>query len=100
MRHAQGKRLVQEHTHEARKNEKFDSTIFGSREEQERYISNFSKRKVSGGKNLDFIQLVGLDLTTKFSAMKWIPLLQLVVPMYPILVIFFITSQGLLALEQ
>ena len=39
--------------------------------------------------NVDFIQLVGLGLTTKFSAMEWIPHLQFVVPLYLILVRLF-----------
>ena len=45
--------------------------------------------KVSAGKNVDFIQLVGLTLTAKFSAMEWIALLQLVVLVYLILVRLF-----------
>ena len=44
---------------------------------------------MSTGKNVDFIQLVGLGLTTKFSPMEWIPLLQVVVLVYLILVRLF-----------
>ena len=60
---ARGKHPMEVHHQEARKNARYDTNILISMEEQSRYLSDFSKRKIWAGKSVDFLRLHGLGLT-------------------------------------
>ena len=73
---AQGKHPMEAHYQEALTKARY-TNIFNSMEEQSRYLSYFSNRKIWVGKSIDYLRLHGLSLTKRFDVMMWILLLTL-----------------------
>ena len=86
---AQGKRPAepsQPGEAEARRKARFDTGLFTSMEEYQRYKQKFSHRKVVPGRNINFSQLQHFDFEGLFARMGWLPLVTISEPIFPTLV--------------
>ena len=83
------RRPMEDHQQKARQKPRYDTSILDSKEEQSLYLSNFSKRTIWAGKDVDFVGLHNLGLTERFGKMKGLPLLTLCTPLYMTLVRLF-----------
>ena len=97
---AQGKHPMEAHYQEALTKARYNTNIFNSMEEQSRYLSYFSDRKIWVGKSIDFLILHGLSLTKRFDVMMWIPLLTLCTLVYTTLVRLLLQSKVFLNMSH
>ena len=82
-----GKQLIEAKPYVvSRKARGFANCTFLSLEEEKHFLEDFSDRKISPGKNIDFYDSKGLGLEQIFSKMEWLPLLSLCTPAYTTLV--------------
>ncbi|RVW62828.1 Retrovirus-related Pol polyprotein from transposon RE1 [Vitis vinifera] len=58
---------------EARRKARYDTALFGSVEDYQRYKTHFAKRKVVPGRNINFFQLQSLGFEGLFIRMGWLP---------------------------
>ncbi|RVW98981.1 hypothetical protein CK203_033750 [Vitis vinifera] len=86
----QGKRLAepsqQPEQTEARRKARYDTALFGSVEDYQRYKTHFAKRKVVPGRNINFFQLQSLGFEGLFTRMGWLPVVTVYEPIFPTLV--------------
>ncbi|RVW22465.1 hypothetical protein CK203_112792 [Vitis vinifera] len=87
---AQGKRPAepsqQPEQTEARRKARYDTALFGSVEDYQRYKTHFAKRKVVPGRNINFFQLQSLGFEGLFTRMGWLPVVTVYKPIFPTLV--------------
>ena len=87
---AQGKRPAepsqQPEQTEARRKARYDTALFGSVEDYQRYKTHFAKRKVVPGRNINFFQLQSLGFEGLFIRMGWLPVVTVYEPIFPTLV--------------
>ncbi|KAL6323725.1 hypothetical protein AAG906_002193 [Vitis piasezkii] len=90
---AQGKRPAepsqQPERTEARRKARYDTALFGSVEDYQRYKTHFAKRKVVPGRNINFSQLQSLGFEGLFIRMGWLPVVTVSEPIFPTLVCAF-----------
>ncbi|RVW19280.1 Retrovirus-related Pol polyprotein from transposon RE1 [Vitis vinifera] len=90
---AQGKRPAepsqQPEQTEARRKARYDTALFGSVEDYQRYKTHFAKRKVVPGRNINFSQLQSLGFEGLFIRMGWLPVVTVSEPIFPTLVSAF-----------
>ena len=86
---AQGKHPVEpsqpEQTEDRRK-ARFDTTLFSSNEDYQRYKQKFAQRKVIPGRSVNFSQLQHFDFERLFGRMGWLPVVTISEPVFPTLV--------------
>ena len=83
---AQGKRPAEPSQSEARRKARFDTTLFSSMEDYQRYKEKFAMRKVVPGRNINFSQLQHFELEGLFSRMGWLPMVTISEPIFLTLV--------------
>ena len=83
---AQGKRPAEPSETEARRKARFDTHLFSTAEEHQRYKSLFAKRTILPGRDIDFVQLSSFGFQDLFARMGWLPLVALTEPIFPTLV--------------
>ncbi|RVW82887.1 hypothetical protein CK203_038296 [Vitis vinifera] len=87
---AQGKRPAepsqQPEQTETRRKARYDTALFGSVEDYQRYKTHFAKRKVVPGRNINFFQLQSLGFEGLFTRMGWLPVVTVYEPIFPTLV--------------
>ncbi|RVW22947.1 hypothetical protein CK203_093632 [Vitis vinifera] len=71
---------------EARRKARYDTALFGSVEDYQRYKTHFAKRKVVPGRNINFFQLQSLGFEGLFTRMGWLPVVTVYEPIFPTLV--------------
>ncbi|KAL6322380.1 hypothetical protein AAG906_007933 [Vitis piasezkii] len=71
---------------EARRKARYDTALFGSVEDYQRYKTHFAKRKVVPGRNINFFQLQGFGFEELFTRMGWLPVVTVYEPIFPTLV--------------
>ena len=71
---------------EARRKARFDTGLFTSMEEYQRYKHKFAQRKVVPGRNINFSQLQDFGFERLFARMGWLPLVTISEPIFPTLV--------------
>ena len=86
---AQGKHPVepsQPEQPEARRKARFDTTLFSSNEDYQRYKQKFAQRKVIPGRSVNFSQLQHFGFEGLFGRMGWLPVVTISEPVFPTLV--------------
>ncbi|WKA01570.1 hypothetical protein VitviT2T_019845 [Vitis vinifera] len=68
---------------------RFDTALFSSMEDYQRYKQNFAQRKVAPGRSINFSQLQHFEFEGLFSWMGWLPLVMILEPIFPTLVCAF-----------
>ena len=89
---AQGKRPVepsQPDQSEARQKARYDTALFGSVEDYQRYKQKFAHRKVILGRSINFSQLQYFGFEGLFGRMGWLPVVTISEPIFPTLVCAF-----------
>ena len=71
---------------EARRKARYDTALFGSVEDYQRYKTHFAKRKVVPGRNINFFQLQSLGFEGLFTRMGWLPVVTVYEHIFPTLV--------------
>ncbi|RVW93905.1 hypothetical protein CK203_028145 [Vitis vinifera] len=71
---------------EARRKARYDTALFGSVEDYQRYKTHFAKRKVVPGRNINFFQLQSLGFKGLFIRMGWLPIVTVYEPIFSTLV--------------
>ena len=86
---AQGKRPTepsQPEQTEARRKARYDTTLFSSIEDYQRYKQKFTQRKVVPGRSVNFSQLQHFGFEGLFGRMGWLPVMTISEPIFLILV--------------
>ncbi|KAL6314472.1 hypothetical protein AAG906_025957 [Vitis piasezkii] len=86
---AQGKRPAdpsQPDQSEARRKARYDTALFGSVEDYQRYKQKFAQRKVVPGRSINFSQLKYFGFEEIFARMRWLPVVTISEPIFPTLV--------------
>ena len=86
---AQGKRPAessQPEQMEAHCKASYDTTLFSSVEDYQRYKQKFAQRKVIPGKSINFSQLQYFGFEGLFNRMRWLPVVTIFEPIFPNLV--------------
>ena len=86
---AQGKRPVEPSQPEqtkARRKVRYDTTLFSSIKEYQRYKQKFAQRKVVLGRSINFSQLQYFEFEGLFSQMGQLPVVTIFEPIFPTLV--------------
>nr|CAN75008.1 hypothetical protein VITISV_018593 [Vitis vinifera] len=86
---AQGKRPIepsQPEKTEARRKARFDTKLFSSNEDYQRYKQKFAQRKVVPGRSVNFSQLQLFSFEGLFGRMEWLPVVTISEPVFPTLV--------------
>ncbi|WJZ84205.1 hypothetical protein VitviT2T_003820 [Vitis vinifera] len=89
---AQGKRPAepsQPDQSEARRKARYDTALFGSVEDYQRYKQKFTQRKVVPGKSINFSQLKYFGFEEIFGRMRWLPVVTISEPIFPTLIRIF-----------
>ncbi|RVW61873.1 hypothetical protein CK203_065939 [Vitis vinifera] len=71
---------------EARRKARFDTGLFTSVDEYQRYKQHFVQRKVVAGRNINFAHLQHFGFESLFARMGWLPLVTISEPIFPTLV--------------
>ena len=71
---------------EARRNARFNTTLFSIVEDYQRYKQKFAQRKVVSGRSINFSQLQHFGFEGLFIRMGWLPVLTISEPIFPTLV--------------
>ncbi|WJZ81424.1 hypothetical protein VitviT2T_001267 [Vitis vinifera] len=71
---------------EARRKARFDTDLFTSVDEYQRYKQHFVQRKVVAGRNINFAHLQHFGFESLFARMGWLPLVTISEPIFPTLV--------------
>ena len=85
---AQGKRPTepsQPEQAEARRKARFDTTLFSSNEDYQRYKQKFAQRKVIPRRSVNFSQLQHFGFEGLFGRMGWLPVVTISEPVFPTL---------------
>ena len=86
---AQGKRPAkpsQPEQTKARRKARYDTTLFSSNENYQRYKQKFAQKKVIPGRSVNFSQLQHFGFEELFSRMGWLPVVMISEPIFPTLV--------------
>ena len=86
---AQGKRPAdpsQPDQSEARRKARYDTALFGSVEDYQRYKQKFAQRKVIPGRSINFSQLKYFGFEAIFGRMRWLPVVTISEPIFPTLI--------------
>ena len=86
---AQGKRPVepsQPDQSEAHRKARYDTDLFGSVEDYQRYKQKFAQRKVVLGRSINFSQIQYLGFEGIFGWMGWLPVVTISEPIFPTLI--------------
>ena len=89
---AQGKRPTepsQPDQMEANRKARYETTLFSSVEEYQRYKQKFAQRKVVPGRSINFSQLQYFGFEELFSQMGWLPVVTIFEPIFPTLMCAF-----------
>ena len=78
----QGKRPVEPSQLETCRNARFDSALFSSVEDFQRYKQNIAQRKVVSRRNINFSQLQHFGFEGIFSRMGWLPVVTILKPIF------------------
>ena len=71
---------------EARRKARFDTGLFTSVDEYQRYKQHFVQRKVVAVRNINFAHLQHFGFESLFARMGWLPLVTISEPIFPTLV--------------
>ncbi|RVW33543.1 hypothetical protein CK203_095924 [Vitis vinifera] len=71
---------------EARRKTRFDTTLFSSVEDYQRYKQKFAQRKVVLGRSINFSQLQHFGFERVFNRMGWLPMVTVLEPIFSTLV--------------
>ena len=86
---AQGKYLAepsQSDQSEARQKARYDTALFGSVEDYQRYKQKYAQRKVVPGRSINFSQLKYFGFEAIFGRMRWLPVVTISEPIFPTLI--------------
>ena len=70
----------------ARRKARFDTTLFSSNEDYQRYKQKFAQRKVIPGRSVNFSQLQHFGFEGLFGRMGWLPVVTISELVFPTLV--------------
>ena len=74
---------------EARRKARYDTALFNSVEEYQRYKQKFTQRKVIPGRSINFYQLQYFGFEGLFGRMGWLPVMTILELIFPTLVMAF-----------
>ena len=70
----------------ARRKARYDTTLFSSVEDYQRYKQKFAQRKVVPGRSINFSQLKYFGFEEIFGRMRWLPMVTISEPIFPTLI--------------
>ena len=71
---------------EARQKARYDTALFGSVEDYQRYKQKYAQRKVVPGRSINFSQLKYFGFEAIFGRMRWLPVVTISEPIFPTLI--------------
>ncbi|WJZ98892.1 hypothetical protein VitviT2T_017383 [Vitis vinifera] len=71
---------------EARRKARYDTALFGSVEDYQRYKQKYAQRKVVPGRSINFSQLKYFGFEAIFGRMRWLPVVTISEPIFPTLI--------------